>query len=161
MVLGVVLSVAAVVEVTLPLVHLVHEAPAVATPGSARLHLTSGAYRVFEPTRVVTGTVSLHAADVTVTGSPGDPLRVAAVAPDETITRSGQAFTSAVGFSVRATGDYEVTITAQPGQVLVTRSLADALRSRIVWLAAIPVGGLIFLGGLVQLILALVRRRRG
>jgi hypothetical protein len=80
--------------------------------------------------------------------------------PNETITRGRRRSTSAVAFRVSSPGDYTVRIAAARGEVVIARSLADAVRSRVGWVAGIPIGGLVFLIGLVLLIVAIVQRSR-
>jgi uncharacterized membrane protein YgdD (TMEM256/DUF423 family) len=53
-----------------------------------------------------------------------------------------------------------VRIAAARGDALISRSLADAVRSRVGWVAAIPVGGLLFLIGLMLLVVGIVRRSK-
>jgi cbb3-type cytochrome oxidase subunit 1 len=65
-----------------------------------------------------------------------------------------------VAFRVSTSGDYTVRIAGAHAEVLIVRSLADAVRSRVGWVAAIPIGGLCFLTGLVLLVVGIVRRNR-
>jgi hypothetical protein len=154
MVLGTGLGMLSVVMVTLPLLRLVRDAPSMTTPGSVTLHLNKGLYKVFEPTGA-----TVHAADVNVSGPGGGGLQVSDADPNETITRGHRAYASAVAFRVSTPGDYTVRIAAPRGEVVIARSLADAVRSRVGWVAGIPIGGLLFLIGLVLLIVAIVRRK--
>jgi hypothetical protein len=169
MILGVALGVLSVVMVTLPLLRLVKEAPSVTTPGSVTLHLSKGLYKVFEPTGTATagavpgsstsGMTTIHAADVNVTG-PGGGIPVSDTGPSENITRGHHRYASAVAFRVLTPGVYTVRIEGAHGEALIVRSLADAVRSRVGWVAGIPVGGLCFLTGLVLLVVRIVRRNR-
>jgi hypothetical protein len=160
-VLGIALGILSFVMVTLPLLRLVKEAPALATPGSVTLHLNKGLYKVFEPTGTVTNAVTpIHAADVNVSGPGGGGIPVSDTDPNENITRGNRRYASAAAFRASTPGDYTVRIGGAHGQALIVRSLADAVRSRVGWVAAIPIGGLCFLIGLVLLIVGIVRRSR-
>lgn len=160
MVLGIALGILSFVMVTLPLLKLVKEAPSVATPGSVTLHVNRGLYKVFEPTGTVTNAVTpIHAADVNVSG-PGGGIPVSDTDPNENLTRANRRYASATAFRVSTPGDYTVRIGGAHGQALIVRSLADAVRSRVGWVAAIPIGGLCFLIGLVLLIVGIARRSR-
>ena len=159
-VLGIALGILSFVMVTLPLLRLVKEAPTLATPGSVTLHLNKGLYKVFEPTGTVTNAVTpIHAADVNVSG-PSEGIPVSDTDPNENITRGKSRYASAAAFRVSTPGVSTVRIAGAHGEVLIVRSLADAVRSRVGWVAAIPIGGLFFLIGLVLLIVGIVRRSR-
>jgi hypothetical protein len=170
MVLGVALGVLSVVMVTLPLLRLVRDAPSVTTPGSVTVYLHKGLYKVFEPTGTATagpvpgvsssGVTAISANDVNVSGPDGHPIPVSDSRADEGITRGRRHYSSAVAFRVSAPGAYTVRIAAARGDALISRSLADAVRSRVGWVAAIPVGGLLFLIGLVLLVVGIVRRSK-
>jgi hypothetical protein len=170
MVLGTALGVLSVVMVTLPLLRLVKDAPSMTTPGSVTLHLNKGLYKVFEYTgTAAAGTplrslppavTTIHASDVNVGGPGGGAIPVSNADPTETITRGHRHSTSAVAFRVSTPGDYTVRIAGARGEVVIARSLADAVRSRVAWVAGIPIGGLLFLVGLVLLIVAIVRRSK-
>jgi hypothetical protein len=168
MVVGIALGILSVVLVTLPLLKLVKDAPLVATPGSVTLHLGKGLYKVFEPTGTATAgagpgssnVTTIHAPDVNVTGPGGGAIPVSDTGPSENITRGNRRYASAVAFRVSTPGDYTVRIVGAHGQALVVRSLADAIRSRVGWVAAIPIGGLCLLTGLVLLVVGIVRRKR-
>ena len=170
MVLGAALGVLSVVMVTLPLLRLVRDAPSVTTPGSVTLSLHRGLYKVFEPTGTPTagpvpgssssGVGTISATDVNVGGPGGRPIPVSDSRADEAITRGGRHYSSAVAFRVSAAGSYTVRIAGARGDALISRSLADAVRSRVGWVAGIPIGGLLLLIGLVLLIVGIVRRSR-
>lgn len=155
MVAGTLLGIVAVLLVTLPLVRLVKNAPSVTTPGAATLHLDRGVYKVFERTGL-----ALRAADVTVSRTGGAGVPSGDTGPSETITRNGGRFSSVVSFRIATPGGYTVRIGGPAGQVIVSRSLADAVRGRVGWVACIPIGGLLFLIGLVLLVVNLSRRSR-
>ena len=169
MVLGAALGVLSVVMVTLPLLRLVRDAPSVTTPGSATLYLHKGLYKVFEPTGTATagpagvsssGVTTISATDVNVSGPAGQPLPVSDSRADEVITRGRRHYSSAVAFRVSIRGSYTVRIAAARGDAVISRSLADAVRSRVGWVAGIPVGGLLFLIGLVLLVVRIARRSK-
>jgi hypothetical protein len=168
MALGAALGVLSVVMVTLPLLRLVRNAPSVTTPGSVTVYLHKGLYKVFEPTGTATagpapavsssGVTTISARDVNVSTSDGRPVPVSDARADEVISRGRRHYASAVAFRVSAPGAYTVRIGAARGDAVISRSLADAVRSRVGWLAGIPVGGLLFLIGLVLLVVGIVRR---
>jgi len=172
MVLGAALGVLSVVMVTLPLLRLVRDAPSVTTPGSVTLELHKGLYKVFEPTGTATaGPVpgvsvssgagaTISTTDVNVSGPDGRPVPVSDSRADEGITRGRRHYSSAVAFRVSSPGSYTVRIAAARGDALISRSLADAVRTRVAWLAGIPIGGLLFLVGLVLLVVGIVRRSK-
>ena len=158
MVLGAALGVLSVVMVTLPLLKLVRDAPSVTTPGSVTLRLDKGLYKVFEPTGPGAGGTPISAAGVRVTDASGRPVAVTDADANEVITRGGRRYSSAVSFRVADPGAYTVRIADNRGDAVITRSLADAVRSRVGWVAGIPIGGLLFLIGLVLLVVGIVRR---
>src|ERR1700737_2424604 len=170
MVLGIALGILSFVMVTLPLLTLVKKAPSVTTPGSVTLQLNKGLYKVFEPTGTATagsvpgslppGQTTIHATDVNVTGPAGGGIPVNDTDPSENITRGHGRYASAVAFRVSTPGIYMVRIAGAHGEALVVRSLADAVRSRVGWVAAIPIGGLCFLIGLVLLVVRIVRQSK-
>jgi hypothetical protein len=159
MALGLALGILSFVMVTLPLLRLVKEAPSLTTPGSATLHLNKGLYKVFEPTGTVTNAVTpIHAADVNVSGPGRGGIPVSDTDPNENISRGKSRYASAAAFRVSTAGVHTVRIAGAHGEALIVRSLADAVRSRVGWVAAIPIGGLCFLIGLVLLIVGIARR---
>ena len=170
MVLGAAFGFLSVVMVTLPLLGLVRDAPSVTTPGSVTLELHKGLYKVFEPTGTATagpapgpsssGVTTISATDVNVSGPAGQPLPVSDSRADEVITRGRRHYSSAVAFRVSIPGSYTVRIAAARGDAVISRSLADAVRSRVGWVAGIPVGGLLFLIGLVLLVVRIARRSK-
>jgi hypothetical protein len=172
MVLGAAFGVLSVVMVTLPLLRLVRDAPSVTTPGSVTLELHKGLYKVFEATGTATagpapgasvsssGGATISATDVNVSGPDGRPVPVSDSRADEGITRGRRHYSSAVAFRASTPGSYTVRIAAARGDALISRSLADAVRTRVGWLAGIPVGGLLFLVGLVLLVVGVLRRSK-
>ena len=79
----------------------------------------------------------------------------------ETITRRSLVYTGAVQFDARTNGNYDIRLTtAIPTSVLITRSLGDAVRSVLVWIAIGAIGGIMFVAGLVMLIVGVTRRGR-
>jgi hypothetical protein len=159
MALGVALGILSLVMVTLPLLRLARDAPTLTTPGSVTLHLDKGLYKVFQD-RATAGTGSVHASDVSLSGPGGGALPASDAGPNEIISRGRRHYASAVAFRVPAPGDYRVRIDAARGEVVIARSLAEAVRSRVGWVAAIPIGGLLFLIGLVLLVVRIMRRRQ-
>jgi hypothetical protein len=169
MLLGVLLGMLSIFMVTLPLLKLVRNAPSVTTPDTVTLHLASkGLYKVYQltgtadgpavPAAVPGGATSIRATDLSLRRAGDGEVAVTEVRHDEIITRNRRIYTAAVAFRVAAPGDYTLQIAGAHGEVLVARSLADAVRSRVGWVAGIPIGGLLFLTGLVLLIIGFVRR---
>jgi len=107
-----------------------------------------------------TGVTTINATDVNVSGPGGRPIPVSDSRADEVITRGRRHYSSAVAFRVSTPGGYTVRIVGARGDALISRSLADAVRSRVVWVAGIPVGGLLFLIGLLLLVVGIVRRSK-
>lgn len=151
-------------------------APAVDLPASLHRHLHTGTYVIYQRTGTThhngpfssfnnAAPPTLTPGDVTVTSSAGIPADIRYTgAINETLTRGSAIYTGVVEFHVPATDDYDIEIeNAQGGgipQVVVARSLGDALRSAVGWLVMLGIGVLIAATGLVLVIIGIVRRNR-
>ena len=107
-----------------------------------------------------TGT-SLTPGQVHVTGPTGQSVTTFSVANDETITKDSTIFRAAVGFHAGVSGTYRVRVTAVvDGGYIVAPSLGSQFARAAGWLSLLGVGALVGIGGLIWLIVALVRRSR-
>ena len=79
----------------------------------------------------------------------------------ETITLGSSSYQNAVRFHAGTPGDYLVRVGAiQPSSIVVAPSLGSQFLRAAPWLALAGFGGLLVVGGVTWLIVALVRRRR-
>ncbi|MHB8671778.1 MAG: DUF2510 domain-containing protein [Acidimicrobiales bacterium] len=144
--------------------------PPVSTPGVVERHLGSGTWMIFERTGTKSGdggtTIITNAAQagptqVSVTDAAGVELSVRPVTVDETITRGTRVYTAELQFHVRDAGRYRIQVsTDSAGEVLVTRSLGETVRSLLALAGLAVAGGLVLLVGVVLLIAGAVQRSR-
>jgi hypothetical protein len=131
------------------------------------LHLHHARYTVYERSGTTSGfginrgPVTIDPSQVTVRDPDGQSVFVFSPGTTETITRNSNVYTGAVQFDAPTNGNYDIRLeTTVPTTVLITRSLGDAVRSVLVWIATGAVGGIMFIGGLVMLIVGVTRRGR-
>jgi len=137
-------------------------------PGTARAHLGSGTYLVFERTGGPTegpsstaraGGVTLASSQLRVTGPDGRTVRVHNTSPDETVTDNSVTYISALKFTTPGPGEYELRFrTTGHGQVRVQRPLGDVLLRAVPWIIEIVLAALTAAVGLVMLIVGVIRR---
>jgi hypothetical protein len=168
LVVGMVLVVAGIVGVVASASSLISGfGSPVTTPGTVTRTLEAGTtYAVYERSSLVSGSgtredpllATVSPADITVTGPGGvvvpvkDPGQMT-----QTFTNGGKEYFAVATFDAPANGSYEITIASEGAEVLVAPSFSAFGRS-IAWVAAIGLGGLLALVGLVLLIIGLVRR---
>jgi hypothetical protein len=167
LILGLVIGVVGVVKAVAPLVRTLASSPSFATPGAARLHLSSGQFVIYERTGGSfsfsgNDTTTITPSDVVVTAeSDGLRLPVRIVTDNERITRNGDAYEGAVRFSTPSAGMYRVEVGATaPGRVVVARSLQDTIRDSLPWWGLALLGGAVAVAGVVMWIVGATRRRR-
>jgi len=169
MVVSVAVAVPCAVKAFAPIVRDAISSPVVNAPSTVRLRLSHGEYRVYERTGSRSGglgisfseerAVTIDSAQVEVAAVDGAPIPVRDVARNETITRGSAIYTSAVGFSTPAKGQYQITLrTGDNRQVVIARSLADTIRDAVGWIVAGSIAGFVFVIGLVMLIVGIIRR---
>jgi hypothetical protein len=167
---GLALLIAAAVAVGPPLYRTIFS-PSIKTPGSRQLRLEPGKYMIYEKTGTTTGvgpvtvthdnSVTIDPSQVRITASDGANVVVSEVTVNDTIIQGSRRYTAAVEFKVHNSGVYQIQInSAEHGQVLVARSIGDALSARWRWLAGGGVGGLLSLLGTVLLLVGVIRRNR-
>jgi len=165
---GVLIMVVGLVKAITPLVGPLASSPSFATPGAARLQLSTGKYVVYERTNDSPFSVSgnrrttITPAAVTVTLDNGERIGVFETANvSERITRGGSSFVGAVQFSIPAPGSYTVRIEGTaPGRVIVARSVIDIVRSSFPWWGVAALGGGAAIAGIVMWIVGGSRRKR-
>jgi hypothetical protein len=168
LVVGMLLVVAGIIGVVASAASLINGfGSPVTTPTTVTRTLEAGTtYAVYERSSLVSGSgtledpllASVSPADITVTGPGGvvvpvkDPGQMT-----QTFTNGGKEYFAVATFDAPASGSYEITIAGEGAEVLVAPSFSAFGRS-IAWVAAIGLGGLLALVGLVLLIIGLVRR---
>lgn len=78
----------------------------------------------------------------------------------QSVGRNGTGFSGVAVFDAGTGGVYQFDLeSTAPTTALVTRSLTDLGASDALWIAAAPVGGLLFLGGGVSALIGFFRKR--
>jgi hypothetical protein len=168
LVVGIVLIVAGIVGVVASAASLISGfGSPVTTPTSVTRTLDSGTtYAVYERSSLASGAgteddpllATVSPADITVTGPGGVVVPVKDPgALTQTFTNGGAQYFAVATFDAPASGSYEIAIASEGAEVLIAPSLSAFGRS-FAWIAAIGLGGLLALLGLVLLIVGLVRR---
>lgn len=168
LVVGVVLIVAGIIGVIAAAASLISGfGSPVTTPTTVTRTLEKGTtYAVYELSGLASGTgttedpllATVSPADITVTGPGGvvvgvkDPGSVT-----QTFTNGGKEYFAVATFDAPATGSYEISIATEGAEVLIAPSFS-AFGKSFAWIAAIGLGGLLALLGLILLIVGLVRR---
>lgn len=140
-------------------------------PGTHHVTLGNGTYIVFEkngntqnygPLTIQRNNgVTISADAVEVVGPDGTTLAVRNAAPNQTIQRSSDTYTSAVKFDVPEAGSYAIRFdTTEGGTVMVEHSLGHIFTSRVPWLIGIGVGWFIAVVGVTMLLIGAFRRGR-
>jgi len=167
LVLGVVLGGFGLYAALAPLFRTLLEAPGFPTPGQAELHLSSGRYLIYQRTGSSgfgiseSGPTTLTPSDVTVTSPTGERLDVEGYTSNETITRNGSGYTSALEFDAPESGLYIVYISAPgSGRVIVARPLGDTVRKSLKWWGLVAMAAIAVITGTVMWIVGASRRRR-
>lgn len=168
LVVGMVLVVAGIVGVVASAASLVSGfGSPVTTPTTVTRTLESGTtYAIYERSSLASGAgtesdpllATVSPADVTVTGPGGVQVPVTDPgAMTQTFTNGGTQYFAVATFDAPASGSYEITIASEGAELLIAPSFSAFGRS-IAWVAAIGLGGLLALLGLILLIVGLVRR---
>jgi hypothetical protein len=140
-----------------PFFHLLTDSPRITGPQPVVLHLGKGHYEIYDRD---TGVIRVQPSEVMVTGPDGQLVPTRDVVNDETIEQSGRAYVGAVRFDADESGNYTIAVHEIAfTDVLVARTFRDTFHQAAPWLPSTVLGGLAFLGGLVMLIVGLVRRR--
>jgi len=144
--------------------------PSMSAPGMERRHLSAGTWLVFERTGTRsgfggitvshTGAVELQPGDVTVTAPDGTPVQVGPVMTNQTLARGSALYTGVLQFTVPSSGTYTIAVQGPAVQVIVARSLTEALGGVLALFGVTALGGLLVLVGLVWLIVAATRSGR-
>jgi hypothetical protein len=143
-----------------------HQAPVTLTVqcqvGDYYVYQDTGTRQSAGGTSVTTsGEVTMTTADVRVTGPDGNRVATFTGSGAETITIGSAQYADAVGFHASTSGAYLVRIAAvTPSSVVVAPSVGSQFLRAAPWLALAGVGGLLVVGGVAWLVIAIVRRRR-
>jgi hypothetical protein len=106
----------------------VADGPTFHVPGTATVDLDSGRYIIYELSGVK-GRTSFGPADVQVQGPRESTVTPRSVTGTQTITLSGDIYSSAAEFSAPNAGRYAITVSgSDSGEVLVARPITDTLR---------------------------------
>jgi hypothetical protein len=142
--------------------------PRYVIPGTVVVHLDSGTHIVFEQTGTSESSgaltvsrfdaVSIEPNQVTVTAPDGSDLRVRQSDPGETIDRNSDHFVAAVEFHAPEDGTYRLRFRTATTRVMIQTPFGDVFRNNVGWIVAVVMGGLLFVGGLVLLIVGIARR---
>ncbi len=168
LVVGVVLIVAGIIGVIAATASLISGfGSPVTTPTTVTRTLEKGTtYAVYELSGLASGTgttedpllATVSPADITVTGPGGVVVGVKDPgAMTQTFTNGGKEYFAVATFDAPATGSYEISIATEGAEVLIAPSFS-AFGKSFAWIAAIGLGGLLALIGLILLIVGLVRR---
>lgn len=143
--------------------------PVESTPVAITRSLTPGSYVVYQRTgwshRVgpisgsYNGEVTIGPRDVTVLDPAGTNVSVTVPTFSQTIGRDGAQFTGAVEFVADQPGVYQIQVREPGQQVIVAPSFGTLFARASRWLAALAIGGLLAVAGLVLLIVGLVQKR--
>jgi hypothetical protein len=131
----------------------------VLTPVNTTMHFSHGKYLVYVRTDDLFGE-TITPGDVHVFGPDG---RIATGIPsnNENITRGGSKYVGTVEFDIPSKGDYTVQInTTNPHEVIITRSIFDSVQAALGWFAAMGLGAILVITGIVLIIVGSVRRGR-
>lgn len=101
----------------------------------------------------------VSASEVTVTAADGTPITVNTSDIVEVTGEGGQAFTEIAHFSTGTSGTFTIKVAAQGSTVAVAPSVSTASKG-VAWIAALFVGPLLVLIGIVPLIVGGVRRSK-
>jgi hypothetical protein len=167
LVVGLVVFVVGIIGVVTSAVNLASgfEAP-VTTPATVTRSIDAGTtFAVYERSSLAgSGTAedpllaSVSPADVTVTGPGGAAVAVRDPGNlTQTFTSGGGEFFAVALFDAPVTGTYEITVATEGARVIVGPSFTAFGRS-VAWAAAIGLGALLGLVGLILLIVGIVRR---
>jgi hypothetical protein len=166
---GLLVGIVSVVAIVIPLVG-VFTSDVYAVPGEIHLHLHNARYTVYQRTgeRSPFGisnpdesTVRLSPNSLTVTAPDDSTVPVFYDDRSETITRGSAEYTSSLTFDPPSGGDYVLQFTNRVStNVIVARSVSDAIRGVLVWFGVGAIGGVILIAGIVMLIVGSVRRGR-
>jgi hypothetical protein len=148
--------------------------PRFAIPGQRTLELETGTWSIYQHTGstrgastgggVVSGGLSFNESrPVSVTP---EAVSISGPAPaevwggwfGETITRGSHTYTGAVRFEVAESGEYTISVTGEPGEVLVARPLSDVFGSWP-WMVCGATGGVLIVIGLVMWLVGASNRR--
>jgi hypothetical protein len=169
LVLGLVLAVPAGVTLVARSVRALG-GPSMTAPGVERRSLSAGTWLVFERTGTRsgfggitvthTGGAELQPGDVTVTAPDGTPVLVGPVTTNQTLARGTAMYTGVLQFTVASSGTYSIAVHGPAVQVIVARSLTEALGGVLPLAGVTVLGGLLVLVGLVWLVVAAARGGR-
>jgi uncharacterized membrane protein YidH (DUF202 family) len=168
--IGVVIAAISVIIIVIPLVGTL-TSPSYAVPGDIRVHLRHANYTVYQHTGTRSTFGSTHddnppairmaPSALAVTAPDDSSVPVEFDGNDETLTRGSNVYSGALTFRVPSSGEYDLTFTnPTPTTVVIARSLSDAVRSVAAWFAGAALGAAIAVGGVIMLIVGMVRRGR-
>jgi hypothetical protein len=136
--------------------------PVYQVPSTVRLHLDSGAYRVYELDRSgrgLTGRPLVDSSTLRVRAPDGSPVTVVETSLNENLTNGSESFDSVARFTTPDSGTYTLRFTpSAPTRVMVQPSLGDVARDHAGWLVLFGLGALLGGIGLVMIIVGAVRR---
>jgi len=163
---SIVLLVVSLVMIGRPVIDEFTNAPTMAYPGSATLHLGPGSYLIYARIESYSesvgpvGTRPITPAGTSVTG-PGGPVVLSAPTASATTTRNSALYAADVAFTLTSSGTYKVRITSPgPGQALISLSYSGLLHSVAGWLVVALLAALAGIVATAFFIVTLVRRRR-
>ncbi|HYA67484.1 MAG TPA: hypothetical protein VED63_02015, partial [Acidimicrobiales bacterium] len=133
--------------------------PSMSVPGTRTFVLAPGDYELYE----AEGSVPVPALSVSVTGPDGASVPVYVPSGVATITRGTVDYGAVVGFQAVGAGAYTLAVqteNSEPDRVIVAESLTSLLRSMAAWAAAVGVGVLMGIAGVVLLVVSIVAYHR-
>ena len=166
---GLALVITSAVIVTIPLIST-FTSTEYSVPGDLRIHLHHSRYTVYQRRGTSSGfggvdadpsVIRIQPSQVTVTAPDGTGVPVSLRSTDEKITRGSTVYQSSLEFDAPVNGEYDIRFTnSGSAQVIIVRSIADAIGGVAIWIGAGALGGLLLVLGIVMLIVGATRRGR-
>jgi hypothetical protein len=166
---GLLIGIVAVVAIVIPLVGS-FTSPVYPAPGNIRVHLKHAKYTVYQRTGTRSGlrsstldppAVALEPGSVSVTAPDGLSIPVLDDPDTETLTRGSAIYSGTLVFEPPVAGEYDLAFNNPvPTNVVVARSLGDAIRSVAGWFGVGALGGAVMVTGVVMWIVGATRRGR-
>lgn len=130
-------------------------------PAEFTTHLSSGTWHVYVADDDVNGpsAPSISPSDVTITAGNGASIPVRFARGSALVEVGDTYYDEELSFTIPTSGDYQVDVQAPPGtRIKLGQSFLDNIDRGTQYLFMVPLGFLIALGGLVMLIVGIVRR---
>jgi hypothetical protein len=155
-ILGAVVGITGLAEGVASVVHDVRGIATAVTPTELHRQLDPGTWEIY-----AADSRGLREAAVAVTGPSGEQIPVNRVDNSDTRTSDGQTYVAQLEFEIATAGDYDIRVGGRSGvPILVSKSIGTLARHAVGWFVLMGVGILIGIGGIVLLVVGIVRRSR-